>query len=304
MGRWQGRYRPGQVPDDQVSTEPRLVWPVGALLGEGPVWCADEAALRFVDIKGGKLHRFDPATGARETREVGGMPSFIVPCADRGYLVGSGHRLQRFDGSALGETLVTIDMPAHNRTNDATVDAAGRLWFGTMDNDENVPTGAVHCFADGAVSATGWSAVVTNGPAVNCAGDVLYHVDSGNRTIWRVAIRDGVLAPTGEVFLQLGVDDGHPDGIVVDSEDCLWVALWDGWAVRRYAPDGKRLAHISLPCARPTKIAFGGPDLKTAFVTTARVGLDQAALHAQPVAGGLFAFDAPAPGRLVPPVRL
>lgn len=287
-----------------MSTEPRLVWAVGALLGEGPVWCADEAALRFVDIKAGKLHRFDPATGAQETRGVGGMPSFIVPAAGGGYLVGSGNKLQRFDGETLGEIVATVDMPAHNRTNDATVDATGRLWFGTMDNEENLPTGAVHCFAGGAVATSGWSAVVTNGPAVNCAGDALYHVDSGGRTIWRIAIRDGVLAPHGEVFLQLGEDDGHPDGVVVDSEDCLWVALWDGWAVRRYAPDGTRLAHIPMPCARPTKIAFGGPDLKTAFVTSASVGLDEAARHAQPLAGGLFAFDAPAPGRLVPGVRV
>lgn len=287
-----------------MTTEPRLVWPVAALLGEGPVWCAAEAALRFVDIKGGKLHRFDPATGAQDTREVGGMPSFVVPVTGGGYLVGTGNALRRFDGEALGETVATINMPAHNRTNDATVDAEGRLWFGTMDNDENVPTGAVHRFAGGEVLASEWAAVVTNGPAVNCAGDALYHVDSGGRTIWRIAIEDGELAAEGEVFLQLTEDDGHPDGIVVDSEDCLWVALWDGWAVRRYAPDGTRLAHIPMPCARPTKIAFGGPDLKTAFVTSASIGLNAAALHAQPLAGGLFAFDAPAPGRLVPAVRI
>lgn len=287
-----------------MSTEPRLVWPVGALLGEGPVWCADEAALRFVDIKGGKLHRFDPATGAQETREVGGLPSFIVPCAEGGYIVGSGNELRRFDGEALGETVATVDMPAHNRTNDATVDGRGRLWFGTMDDYEQAPSGCVWCLDRGALHRVGGQAVVTNGPAISNDGRFLYHVDSGGRTIWRFRLGETPKLECGEVFLRLGEDEGHPDGVVVDSEDCLWVALWDGWAVRRYGPDGTRLAHVPMPCARPTKIAFGGPDLTTAFVTTASVGLGETALHAQPLAGGLFAFDAPAPGRLVPAARV
>jgi D-xylonolactonase len=292
------------VRNPQVTIEPQLVWPVEALLGEGPVWCADEAALRFVDIKGGRLHRYDPATGARETHEMAGRPSFVVRASDGGFLVGSENTVFRYDGEALGEPVATIDMADHNRTNDATVDSAGRLWFGTMDDNEMVPTGAVHCLDRGRLRTSEWSAVVTNGPALSRDGRTLYHVDSGQRTIWRIAAADGALAPTGEVFIRLGEDEGYPDGVVVDSEDCLWVALWDGWAVRRYAPDGTLLATISLPCARVTKVAFGGPDLRTAFVTTARVGLDEAALAAQPLAGGLFAFTAPAPGCLLPAVAL
>ena len=96
--------------------------------------------------------------------------------------------------------------------------------------------------------------------------------------------------------MQLEETDGHPDGIVLDSEDCLWVALWDGWGVRRYAPDGTLLLQVDLPCSRVTKIAFGGPDLRTAFVTTARIGLDDIQLAQQPLAGGLFAFEAQVAG--------
>ena len=92
--------------------------------------------------------------------------------------------------------------------------------------------------------------------------------------------------------------------MTIDSEGCLWVALWGGWAVRRYAPDGTLLASVAMPCANVTKVAFGGTDLATAFVTTARVGLSDAELADQPLAGGLFAFDAPAPGVPLPAVRL
>ncbi len=87
------------------------------------------------------------------------------------------------------------------------------------------------------------------------------------------------------------------------AKNCLWVALWDGWAVRRYAPDGTLLLQVDLPCARVTKLAFGGPDLKTAYVTTARVGLHADELEQQPLAGALFAFDAPAAGTLLPHYR-
>lgn len=285
--------------------EARLVWQVAALLGEGPAWFADEAALRFVDIKGGKLHHYAPGDNARETMELGGAPGFVVPTGDGRLLVGSGHRLLVIGpGDSVLPLPVKIDMPAHNRINDATVDCHGRLWFGTMDDGERCPTGGLYCLDRGVLHDLGGAAVVTNGPAITQDGQTLYFVDSGARTIRRHRIADGPTIDGGETFLQLGKTDGHPDGIVLDSEDCLWVALWDGWSVRRYAPDGTLLLTVALPCARVTKIAFGGPDLRTAYVTTARTGLDAAALTAQPLAGALFAFDSPVAGNPLPPVRL
>lgn len=286
-----------------MSPAVRPVWELGAQLGEGPVWCPEEQALWFVDIKGGRVHRHIPATGACETFPVGGMPSFIVPVDSGGMLVGSQNGIFRFEQGAIGEQIAAIDMPAHNRTNDATVDALGRLWLGTMDDDEALESGALYCLDRGRLHAMSASAIVTNGPAVSADARTLYFVDSAERRIWRHAIVEGPDISEPELFLQLAQADGHPDGVVLDSENCLWVALWDGWAVRRYAPDGTLLLQVDLPCARVTKIAFGGPDLRTAYVTTARTGLDEARLARQPLAGGLFAFDAPAPGRPLPHYR-
>lgn len=279
-----------------MTPEVRLIWKSDCLLGEGPVWVANEQMLRFVDIKQGRLHRYVPATGACETVELGGKPSFVMPNVNGGLIVGSEHGVWRVEGDTLGACISRIDQPAHNRTNDGTVDARGRLWFGTMDDQEQQPTGALYCLDGEGLHKMGGEAVVTNGPAITPDGKTLYHVDSGNRTIWRYIIEDGPQLSVGEVFLQLSEADGYPDGIVLDSECCLWVALWDGWSVRRYAPDGRLMMNVALPCARVTKIAFGGDDLCTAYVTTARVGLSDDDLAKQPLAGGLFAFDLLIPG--------
>ena len=283
---------------------PEPVWPVAALLGEGPAWFPDEGLLRFVDIKQGRIHRHDPATGVCTTIELGGQPSFVVPTSDGGLLVGNGTKLQHASAGGYGPVVAQIAMPGHNRTNDSTVDGAGRLWFGTMDDDETRATGGLYCLDRGRLHSLGQKAVVTNGPAATADGRMLYFVHSGERTNWRLTLGDGPTITRREVFLQLTKADGHPDGIVLDSEDCLWVALWDGWGLRRYAPDGSLLAHIPFPCARVTKLAFGGPDLRTGFVTTARIGLDETALAAQPLAGALFAFQSPVAGRVLPPVAL
>ena len=287
-----------------MTTYPEPVWQTECLLGEGPVWLANEQALRFVDIKRGLLHRWVPASGAGQTIDVGGEPSFIVPVSAGRMLIGCGHDLCLLEQDRVGETVARIFMPAHNRTNDATVDPSGRLWFGTMDGSERRPSGAIWCLDRGMLHQSEPRAIVTNGPAVSTDGTTLYHVDSGKRVIWRCALGDSPYLGAGEEFVRLSDDDGYPDGIVVDSEDCLWVALWDGWGVRRYAPDGTLLLHIPFPCARVTKLAFGGPDLKTAYVTTARIGLDATALTAQPLAGALFSFAAPVAGQALPAVRL
>jgi xylono-1,5-lactonase len=285
-----------QTKGSHVTPAVRLVWQADCLLGEGPVWLAEEQALRFVDIKRGRLHRFVPSTGTCETLVVGGKPSFILPNASGGFLVGSEHAVWTLEDGQLVNRVTIIDQPAHNRTNDGTVDTQGRLWFGTMDDDEQQSTGELYCIDRHGIHKMGCRAVVTNGPAITPDGKTLYHVDSGNRTIWRYTIGEGPSIKDGAVFLLFDETDGYPDGITLDSEGCLWVALWDGWSVRRYAPDGSLLVTVDFPCARVTKIAFGGEDLRTAYVTTARIGLSTEDLRVQPLGGSLFAFEVGVPG--------
>lgn len=274
------------------------------LLGEGPIWIAREQALYFVDIKGGSVLRWHPDSLDLSVADVGGCPSFVVPASGGQLLVGSRDAIHFFADGRMERLVTSIPHPVQNRTNDATVDGRGRLWFGTMDDTEVSPTGRIWCFDGADLRVAGGAAIVTNGPAVDDERGVLYHADTLRRIVWRCALTDSPTLADDEVFVQLAEGDGYPDGLTVDSEGCLWVALWDGGAVRRYAPDGTLLMHVPLPVARVTKVAFGGAKLDIAFVTTARVGLSESALAHQPLAGCVFAFSAPAPGRLPAEVRL
>lgn len=281
---------------DAMTIVPEIAWEMPCLLGEGPAWFAADQSVRFVDIKRGELHRLDPATGARETTSVGGNPGFILPIEGGGAVVGNGHHLSRFSGASPAEMIASVAMPSHNRINDAALSPTGELWFGTMDDEETQPTGSIYRQVNGEMRSTAFRAIVTNGPVFSPDGRLLYVADSPARRIWRFRPDEDPQLERGELFAVLGEHEGFPDGLVTDADGCLWVGLWDGWGVRCYSPEGERMFHIELPCARVTKIAFGGPDLRRAYVTTARIGLDPTALANQPLAGSLFCFDAPARG--------
>jgi sugar lactone lactonase YvrE len=281
---------------DAEMAQFELVWPLAAELGEGPVWLESEQALWFTDIKGRHLHRFIPGTGEHQSYSMPGQPSFIVPANDGSMVIGMGLGLYRTHNGKLGDQIAVIEGEALDRTNDATVDSKGRIWFGTMDSAEISPTGAVHVYDGRTLHTVGGNCTITNGPALSPDGRTLYHVDTMAGLIWRFDISMHDELTDGRIFASIDPKHGHPDGVTVDSEGCLWVALWGGWSVRRYAPDGRLLASIRLPCSNVTKIAFGGGDLRTAYVTSARVGLSAEQLAQQPLAGALFAFEAPAAG--------
>lgn len=284
----------------------RTLLPVQATLGEGPVWVGRERALWFVDIKGRHIHRVDPATGETRRWDAPDQVGWVLPGADGGMIAGLRTGLHRFDPADGRFAMLARPEsdPAGNRLNDAATDRAGRIWFGTMDDAETAASGRLYRYAGGAITDSGLAPVcITNGPAIGADG-ILYHTDTVGRTIWRAQIRDdGTLGPA-ERFVAIEDGAGHPDGSVVDAEGCVWVALWGGWGVRRYDPSGRLMGKVTLPASNITKIAFGGDGLRTAFATSARKGLDAAALADQPEAGNVFAFDPGVAGLAVTPVAI
>jgi sugar lactone lactonase YvrE len=165
-----------------------------------------------------------------------------------------------------------------------------------MDDAEGEATGMLYRFHHGVLAPMDSGYVITNGPAFSPDGRVLYHTDTLTRRIYAFDLgRDGALS-NKRLFIEIEEGAGYPDGPTVDSEGCLWTGLFGGWSVRRYGPDGRLLQSVRFPVANITKLAFGGETLTTVYATTAAKGLDAAALTAQPLAGGLFSFEAAVPG--------
>lgn len=280
-------------------TSPQSVWSLGAELGEGPNWVERDRALWFTDIKKKRIHRFDPANGDRKSWDSPEFVGFALPAAGGGFVAGLQSGLHRFDersGTFDPLVLVEPDLPS-NRLNDGTVDPSGRLWFGTMDNEEKAETGAIYRLGeDGSLVHSGGECCITNGPAVSPDGHTLYHIDTLRGLVFACAVRDDGSLGERRLFCQVESRDGYPDGPTVDSEGCVWIGLYAGWSARRYSPEGDLIGSVRFPVANITKIAFGGDDLRTAFATTARQGLTPQELAGQPQAGDLFAFQVDTPG--------
>lgn len=267
------------------------------LLGEGPLWVSDEGAIYWVDIKGRRVNRHVLGGGTNRWT----VPFRIMSLAQRaggGFVGGSDRGVVAFGADfSVSDLLCDPESAiAANRLNDGKVDRAGRFWFGSMDDTEHSASGALYRLdAKGVCIWIDDGYRVTNGPAFSVDGRIMYHSDSALQIIYRYSLSTDGAVENKQVFAHFGAGEGYPDGMTVDAEDCLWVAFWDGWCVRRIASDGRVMARIPMPVARPTSVAFGGPQLDQLFITSATIGLDAAALYAQPAAGGLL--------RLAPGVR-
>jgi xylono-1,5-lactonase len=282
-----------------AATQARRVIALGAALGEGPLWVAQDQALWFVDVAGRRLHRYQPDVGNHRVWAAPEKISFIVPTRDGSYMAGLKSGLHRFDPLSGSFTRIAAPEPhlTGNRLNDACVGPRGDLWFGSMHDAMVERTGALYRLdRDGRIMQLDTGYIVTNGPAFSPDAGTFYHTDSTRRLVYAFdCAPDGALS-NKRVFVEIETAAGFPDGTTIDAEGCVWVALWDGWAVRRYSPRGELLLTVQFPCARVTKIAFGGHDHCMAYVTTAWEGLSAAEREAQPLAGDLFGFRAAVPG--------
>lgn len=289
-----------------TASEPANVWNIAAELGEGPVWVERDRALWFVDIKRQRVHRYDPGSGGKRSWEAPEQVGFVFPAQRGGFVAGLQSGLHHFDEQTGAFNLIAEvepDLPT-NRLNDGVVDPEGRLWFGTMDNNERARSGAFYCFSDGQVKRTAIDGIaITNGPAVSPGGKLLYLVDTLKGTIDRAEIHDDGTLGARLPFVRIEPKDGHPDGPTVDADGCVWISLYAGWEAWRYSPAGELVGRVRFPVANITKIAFGGHDFRTAYVTTARQLLSADEITRQPQIGDLFEFRVDVPGTTCPLVR-
>ncbi|MFB8351193.1 SMP-30/gluconolactonase/LRE family protein [Streptomyces niveus] len=267
-------------------TRPRIEVAVRAeaKLGEGPTWDPATGRLLWVDILSARIHTFDPADGRRTVMATEQHVGAALPRAGGGLVVNLRDGIGLYGPGGEFSWLVRDPVPGR-RGNDAAVAPDGALWAGSMRYDEGPGGGALIRVTAGAPDALGRSTgtvtdirpvTVGNGTGWSPDGRTMYYIDTPTGRIDR--FRADTHSP-GEPLVDEGplatieAGAGHPDGLTVDADGCVWVALWDGAAIRRYTPDGALDRTVELPVRRPTSCAFGGPGLRDLYITTARVGV-------------------------------
>lgn len=275
------------------SPQIACVAPAACILGEGPVWDEEGGFLYWVDIKAPALHRYHPQDGRTRRWDLPEPVGAVALRARGGLLLALQSGFAFFDPDT--EELQPLFDPepgsAQNRLNDGKCDARGRFWVGSMHDPEQDPSGHLYRLdPDLGLERFPMGFIVTNGPSWSGDGATFYFTDSAERRIYAYGfdMQAGRLGPR-RLFVEVPAAEGHPDGQCIDAEDHLWTAHWNGGRVTRYRPDGTIERTIQLPAPLVTSCCFGGPALDTLYVTTARVGLKAAALHAAPLSGGLFA---------------
>ena len=289
-----------------------------SVLGESPFWHPDEAALYWCDIPGQALNRWHPGTATHQRWPQPSHPASIAPRLGGGLLVAYRDGLFEWDPATDQRRRLCNApyKPEEERFNDGKADAHGRFWVGTI-HEARQPKAALYCWAGGQlqripVTTTG-PITVSNGLAFSLQGDHLYRSCTSSHRIDRHALdaHTGALGPA-QVFARfepkqpgqdLATYGGRPDGAALDCEGHYWVAMFEGQQLLRLTPNGDVVQRHPLPTRCPTMPCFGGPDLRTLFVTTARENRPPSELAQQPLAGCVLSARVPVAGLPVNFVR-
>jgi len=278
----------------------QCVVPAGARLGECPVWSVREQVLYWVDIAGHRLHRFDPASGSDAFFQLDEDIGCIGLRERGGFIAGVRSGIWLLDAEGRKQRCVFVnESPQTSRFNDGRCDRAGRFWAGTIFEPRDRPAASLYRVdPDLRVTRVTGDITVSNGLAFSPDDRVMYHADTPAHVLYAY---DFTLA-TGAIGARRIVRNferrqpdrkygGRPDGAAVDSLDRYWSTQYEGGRVVCLAADGTELVSIALPVKRTTMCAFGGPELRTLYVTSARDGASAEELAAHPLSGGVFAIE-------------
>lgn len=293
-----------QTPDPGVT----LAVAHASLLGESPMWHPREQALYWCDIPGHRLNRLDPAGGDLRHWQFDTDVASVAPHLDGSLLLAMRDGLWRFDPRS-GERTRLAAAPydaKHERFNDGKCDPQGRFWVGTIYEPRDPPLAALYCWARGQLQRRADGITVSNGLAWSPSGRSMYWSDTTSHTVYAFDFdpADGGLSrrrvfasfPLKQPGQDLARYGGRPDGAAVDAEGGYWVAMFEGSRLLRLSPEGEIVREVVLPVRCPTMPCFGGPDLKTLYITTARQNRSAAELAREPWAGCVLALRVEVPG--------
>lgn len=276
--------------------------PLTMSLGECPLWDHRHHRLHWIDIHAGRIYSWTPSDNTVPHVTEVGEPVGSLALSAEGLLAATASGLWLLDNDGDKRQLAAnpewLD-GVGNRFNDGRCDAQGRFWVGTLDRDETAPSAALYCWNGESLACHLRGLAISNGLAFSPDGAWMYHADSPRRQVWRYPydLQNGQPG-RGEPWIDLDALGlpGVPDGAAVDSAGRYWCALYGGARVACFDAGGQHLFSIALPCPHPTMLAFGGADLRTLYVTTARQHLSPEQTADWPHAGSLFACQVDVPG--------
>lgn len=276
------------------TEQPQCVLPANSILGEGPSWDASAGVLYWVDIKRPAIFRFDPQRGQTGHWPMPKPVGCAAPALSNRLIFADtdGVGFLNLDSGEISRIAAPESNLPQNRFNDGKTDRAGRMWAGTMEDACVQASGSLYRVdRDLSVHRMDTGFICSNGLGWSPDNRTMYFTDSMVHTIWAYEFdfASGALGKR-RVFAKFPEGNGVPDGLTVDSEGFVWSAIWDGWRVVRFAPDGSIDCEIRMPVQRPSSCMFGGADLKTLYVTSACVELGWPSLKNGPLAGSLFAI--------------
>ena len=266
-----------------------IIHDAAALLGEGPAWDAKTGTLYWVDILENRVyfHR----NGENGFIQLDEMPGCLAPCKDGNLLVAARASILTLNpATAKQTTLASVTEPANNRFNDGKCDPAGRFLAGSMNMDEKTPSGALYSFDGGTATKMLDGIRISNGLAWSPDYKTFYYIDTPTREVkaFDYDLSTGQIA-NSRVVITVPESLGWPDGMTSDMGGNLWIAIWGGAQVTRWNPrTGQLLEQIPLPAKNVTSCIFGGDNLDELYITSARVGLDDADLAAYRHSGSLM----------------
>lgn len=269
-----------------------------AELGEGPVWDDVYEKLYWIDIMNGLLIEYDPLNKSAENHAIGGHIGAAVLRQKGGMVLAKENGFVFYNLATQQFTPIT-DPEAHlpgNRFNDGKCDPAGRFWAGTMAYSQTKGAGNLYCLhTDLKAELKLQHITISNGLTWNSANDTFYYIDTPERSVVSFDYDHQTSAISCQKTIrQIAPNEGYPDGMAIDDEDHLWVALYGGSKVIRINPStGDTVFEVTLPVPKPTSCTFGGRYLNELFITTCREQMSATELEQAPMSGSLFKAKVP-----------